>query len=102
MKYLLLIFIPSLSFGTCQLIDVLPSFAPADQWSVRGNTYQNISWLSQAIPEPTLVQVNQAIANCLAQPTLDDRVSALETATQAIATKTGTVISLPDLQVQTP
>lgn len=65
-KILLLIFISSSLFAVCNIVDVIPTITPNAQWVLNGIDYTGLQWLDKIQTQPTLAQVNQAIANCQA------------------------------------
>jgi len=67
MKWVPLVFlVASSSFAVCDIPAALQSLSPGSEWVVLGTDYSGIQWLNPSQPEPTLDQVNAAIAACQA------------------------------------
>jgi hypothetical protein len=64
-----ILLIPSLCFGACEIPDVLMTLAPGAQWNLSGDKYSGIQWLDTIQAQPTALAVAQAIATCKTQQT---------------------------------
>lgn len=61
--------VPSITYGSCGVYDVLTSIRPGAEWVARGNSYAGIEWLDKAQAMPTLLEVQAAITACQSNAT---------------------------------
>lgn len=43
------------------IVEALKSLCPDAEWSIMGSDYQNIQWLKEEIPKPTIEEINNEI-----------------------------------------
>lgn len=65
-KFLLLLFIPSISFGACGITQALENLRPGAEWILRGNNYAGLTWTDTVQTKPTLSEIATEISNCQA------------------------------------
>ena len=63
---IVLLLMSSNSFSACRIYDVLPIIRPGAEWEVVGGTYQGLNWIDKVQVQPTLLEVQNAIAACQA------------------------------------
>ncbi len=68
-----------------QIIKAITSLRPNAEWTLVGDDYENINWISTDSTKPTLAQIQKEIDN----PTISAEVKAREAARQAILDRLG-------------
>lgn len=68
-----------------EISGALTRLLPNAIWTLVGNNYENIDWVSSELTKPTLAQIQKEIDN----PTISTEVKARESARQAILDRLG-------------
>lgn len=71
-----------------KIAKALKDIRPGAEWTLLGDSYEEINWLDEVQVKPTLKEINEAIKNPLPEPelTINDKLSSLGLTVQDLKT----------------